>query len=433
MEIIPDIRKLKPSATLAINELVIKKRERGEKIYHMGFGESPFPVQERVKKALCQNADKKYYAPTQGYISLRKQIVLFYKEVLNLKFKAKQVIVALGSKSLIFHSISALDGSLLLPTPSWVSYQHQAYLTHKKVIYIQTSPQSSYLLTPSLLLASIEKTHLDLSRQKILLLNYPCNPTGQSYSKKQLQDLVPILRKNNIIVISDEIYSLISYNNQRHHSIAEFYPEGTIITGGFSKDRSLGGYRLGVLLLPKRNDDVKRSILSIISEIWSSASSPIQYAAIEAYRPDEEMLGHIGTCTRIHQMMTNYVYERLKGAGISCLPPKGGFYLFPDWNDKKRALEKLKITTSKKLAKFLLKNYNVATLPGSEFGLPRKHLSLRLSTVDYDGRLVLDEFKQKSLDIDKNKVDFIHKFAPNLVEACDLLTEFTVSLVSDDG
>ncbi len=432
MEIIPDIRKLRPSATLAINELVIKKRDRGEKIYHMGFGESPFPVHERIKKCLCSHADKKYYAPTQGYLSLRKQIVVFYKEVFNLDYKPKQVIVALGSKSLIFHSISALEGPLLLPAPSWVSYQHQAHLTHKKVIFMQTSPESSYLLTPSLLLASIEKTRLDLSRQKLLLLNYPCNPTGQSYSKKQLQDLVPILRKNNIIVISDEIYSLISYNNHQHHSIAEFYPEGTIITGGFSKDRSLGGYRLGVLLLPKRNDDVKRSILSIISEIWSSASSPIQYAAIDAYRPDEEMLLYIKTCTRIHQMMTNYVYDRIKRAGISCLSPKGGFYLFPDWNDKKRALEKLEITTSKKLAKYLLKNYNVATLPGSEFGLPKKHLSLRISTVDYDGSIVLNEYTKKPLDISKNPVDFIHEFAPNLVTACDKLNEFTASLISTD-
>ncbi|MHA1945442.1 MAG: pyridoxal phosphate-dependent aminotransferase, partial [Candidatus Hodarchaeales archaeon] len=287
MEIIPEIRRLKPSATLAINELVVKKRKKGQQIYHMGFGESPFPVHDRIKKALCVHADKKYYSPTQGFLALRKQICSFYEEVFNLKFKPKQLIIALGSKSLIFHSMAALAGPLLLPTPSWVSYQHQAYLVHKKVVFIETSPESSYLLTPSLLLASIEKTALDLSKQKILLLNYPNNPTGQSYSKEQLKELVPILRKNNIIVISDEIYSLISYNGQEHHSLAEYYPEGTIITGGFSKDRSLGGYRLGVLLLPKRNDDVKRSILSIISEIWSSASSPIQYAAIDAYRPDK--------------------------------------------------------------------------------------------------------------------------------------------------
>ncbi|UCE12839.1 MAG: pyridoxal phosphate-dependent aminotransferase [Candidatus Heimdallarchaeota archaeon] len=430
MEIVPAIRKLRPSATLAINELVVNKRNKGEKIFHMGFGESPFPVHERVRRSLCNHADKKYYAPTQGYLALRKQISFFYKEVFNLDYSPKQIIVALGSKSLIFHALSALDGPLLLPTPSWVSYQHQAYLIHKKVIYVQTSPQSSYLLTPSLLLASLEKTRLDLSRQKLLLLNYPCNPTGQSYSKKQLQDLVPILRKNNIVVIADEIYSLISYNNQEHHSLAEFYPEGTIITGGFSKDRSLGGYRLGVLLLPKRNDDVKRSILSIISEIWSSASSPIQYAAIEAYSPDKEIIDYIERCTRIHKIMTNYVYSRLQEARISCVSPKGGFYLFPDWNDKKDVLRKMKITTSKKLAKYLLESYNIATLPGSEFGMPKKNLCLRLSTVDYDGSRVLDEYNKNSSDIDKNPSDFIYEYAPNLVIACNILNDFTSSLNS---
>lgn len=432
MEIVPAIRRLKPSATLAINELVVKKRKKGQQIYHMGFGESPFPVHERVRKSLCKHADKKYYAPTQGYLALRKQIALFYKRVFNLEYKPNQIIVALGSKSLIFHSLSALEGPLLLPTPSWVSYQHQAYLIHKKVIYIQTSPQSSYLLTPSMLLASIEKTHLDLSHQKLLLLNYPCNPTGQSYSKKQLQDFVPILRKNNIIVISDEIYALISYNGQEHHSIAEFYPEGTIVTGGFSKDRSLGGYRLGVLLLPKRNDDVKRSILSIISEIWSSASSPIQYAAIDAYIPEEEIVNYIQTCTKIHKMMTNYVYSRLREAGISCISPKGGFYLFPDWNDKKKILSKMKITTSKKLAKYLLQKFNLATLPGSEFGMPKNDLSLRLSTVDYNGPYVLEEYYKRSSEIDRNPTEFINEFAPNLVTACNILDDFTSFLEFDE-
>ena len=428
MEIMPEIRRLRPSATLAINELVVKKRKKGQKIYHMGFGESPFPVHDRIKRSLCKHADKKYYAPTQGFFALRKQICAFYKEAYNLEFKPKQVIVALGSKSLIFHTIAALNGPLLLPTPSWVSYQHQAYLVHKKVIYIETSPESSYLLTPSLLLSSLEKTTLDLSRQKLLLLNYPNNPTGQSYSKEQLKELVPILKKNNIIVISDEIYSLISYNDQDHHSLAEYYPEGTLITGGFSKDRSLGGYRLGVLLLPKRNDDVKRSILSIISEIWSSASSPIQYAAIDAYHPDEEMFSYIQICTRIHRMMTNYVYNRLIEAGISCVSPKGGFYLFPDWNEQKEFLKRMDLTTSRKLAKFLLKKYNLATLPGSEFGMPKKYLSLRISTVDYDGGLVLNEYKERASTIDKNPSEFIKEFAPNLVVACDIFKEFTSSL-----
>ncbi len=428
MEIVPEISKLKPSATLAMNELVVNKRKQGQEIYHMGFGESPFPVLDRIKRALCIHADKKYYSPTQGIFDLRKQICYFYKKVFNFKFAPEEVIVALGSKSLIYHIMAVLDGPLLLPTPSWVSYQHQAYLVHKKVVYIESSPESSYLLTPSLLEASLEKIDLDTSRQKLLLLNYPNNPTGQSYTKEQLKELVPILRKNNIIVISDEIYSLVSYNCQEHHSLVEYYPEGTIITGGISKDRSLGGYRLGVLLLPKGNDDVKKSILSINSEIWSSASSPIQHAAIDAYSPDEEILGHIQICTRIHEMMTNYVYNRLIEAAISCVSPKGGFYLFPDWNDKKEILKRMDITTSKQLAEFLLEKYNLASLPGSEFGMPKNNLCLRLSTVDYDGSLVLNEYRERASKIDKNPLKFVNEFAPNLVVSCDILKEFTSSL-----
>ncbi len=427
MEITPEITRLKPSATLAMNELVVQKRNEGQKVYHMGFGESPFPVHESVKKALSMHADKKYYAPTQGILTLRKQICDFYKQVYRLEFMPDQVLIAPGSKSLIYNLIVALEGPLLLPSPSWVSYQHQAHLAHKEIMLLITSPDTSYLITPSMLLASLKNASMDQLSQKLLLLNYPCNPTGQSYSENQLKELVPILKQNNIIVISDEIYSLISYNNHVHHSLAEYYPEGTLITGGISKDRSLGGYRFGVLLIPQGNENVKRSILSIASEIWSSASSPIQHAVIEAYKSNK-MLGYIQICTRIHEMMTNYVYKRLNEAKISCVPPKGGFYLFPDWNNKKSSLKSMNLHTSYDLAEYLLETYNLASLPGVEFGMAKSDLSLRLSTVDYDGSLVLNKFMENLSTIEKNSSEFISEFAPNLVASCDILEEFTSSL-----
>ena len=127
-------------------------------------------------------------------------------------------------------------------------------------------------------------------------------------------------------------------------------------------------------------------------------------------------------------MMTTYVYNRLIEAGISCVSPKGGFYLFPDWNNKKEILNSMDITTSKQLASFLLQTYNLASLPGSEFGIPENNLSLRLSTVDYDGTLVLNEYKKRDTTIEENSLEFIKEFAPNLVGACDILKKFTSSL-----
>ena len=110
------------------------------------------------------------------------------------------------------------------------------------------------------------------------------------------------------------------------------------------------------------------------------------------------------------------------------MSPKGGFYLFPDWNDKKEVLKNLGVTTSKKLAKFLLKQYNLATLPGSEFGMPKKNLCLRLSSVDYDGSLVLNEYKVRASSIEEDPINFVNEFAPNLVTACDIFEKFTDSL-----
>ena len=132
-------------------------------------------------------------------------------------------------------------------------------------------------------------------------------------------------------------------------------------------------------------------------------------------------------CFNIHQLITNYVYRRLNSIGVNCLQAKGGFYLFPDWNKFKDSLKEKEVITSRKLATYLLKNYDVAALPGSAFGMPRPHLSLRISTVDYNGETVLKKYL-KNKPIDNNAVEFIQKHAPNIISACDQLESFTNSL-----
>lgn len=419
---------LPQSSTLAMNELVSQLRAQGEEIFNLGFGESPFPVHPRILKALTDNAWRRNYTPTQGVFALREQVSVFYQTMFGMNIGPEQIVIGPGSKALLFAALAALDGPMFLPAPSWVSYQQMGRFLGKDVYHIPTNRDNSYQLTPNALEEALEHAHLPDRQQKILVLNYPCNPTGQTYSKWQLRELALVARERNIVILSDEIYALTSYQNQRHHSIAEYYPEGTLVFGGISKDRSLGGYRLGVLLLPEDEPSVLNSIIGIASEIWSCVSVPLQYAAIEAYSTDKEIVNFIRRCAMIHESVTGYACNVIQNANIDCPSPQGAFYLFPNWNRYRMPLKRKGISTSNDLSEHLLRNSKVASLPGSYFGMPENSLSLRIATVDYDGVTALEHFEEEGKTAISNPEIFVTKIAPRVVEACTRLAKFTDQL-----
>ncbi len=428
MELSLASKKLAPSATLAMNELIAAKREKGEKVYHMGFGQSPFPVHRLVRKALCDNSWRQNYLSTQGILPLRQTVSAFYKEMFRLDYGPDQIVVGPGSKPLMFAALTVLDGPIFLPAPSWVSYQHMGRFLDRDVHHIRTTSADSYRLTPEALDHALKEHAPDKREQKILVLNYPSNPTGHTYDADQLKEIAQVAREHKVIVLSDEIYALTHFNDQSHHSIAEFYPENTLVTGGLSKDRSLGGYRLGVLLLPKGEKELLRTILAVASEIWSSVASPIQYAAIEAYRTDTGLVEYIRECAGVHELVTRYVFARLQRAGVTCPHPQGAFYLFPDWNNRRESLAKLGVKSSADLARYLLEKYLVSSLPGSEFGMVPQDLCLRLATVDYDGEAALRRLHRSPDAACKKPDKFVEAVAPSVVEACKRLEEFSRSL-----
>ncbi|MBD3158386.1 MAG: aminotransferase class I/II-fold pyridoxal phosphate-dependent enzyme [Candidatus Lokiarchaeota archaeon] len=428
MELSSRVKHTKHSATLAINEFAKNLRAKGETLLHMGFGESPFPVNQSVREALCNNADQKSYLSSQGILPLRKQISTFYRVMFNLEYLPEQIVVGPGSKTLIYAALLSLEGPLLLPAPSWVSYQHQAKLVGKETFSLKTMYEDSYRLQVRTLERKLSEMDYSRDQQKILLLNYPNNPTGHEYSAADLKTLTTVAQENNIIVISDEIYGLISYGDNVHQSIAKYYPEGTIVTGGMAKDRSLGGYRMGVMLVPESEETLVDAISSIASETWSCVAAPVQYAAIEGYSTASTMVNYIKDCASIHEIMTKYVHNRLDSADIRCPAPEGAFYLLPDWNKHRASLQERGVSTSKELAQFFLKNLGVVSLPGSEFGMPEQDLCLRLASVDYDGASALENFLNSKDRIHKNHQEFIMTVAPRVVAACDRITSFTESL-----
>ena len=244
----PLVLNLKESATLHINTTVKKLREEGHTVNHFGFGEAAFPVPELLQKGLSEHASHNEYLPTKGLPELRDAVCSYLRKEHRLDYDREDVFIGPGSKELIFQLSYLIEGYLLVPAPSWVSYGPQAALRGKRLVPIQTSREHSYRLRPE----ELDRACFNMGQeQKLLILNNPNNPTGSVYPEDELQELAEICRAYNVLVISDEIYAGIDFTGKPHASIARYYPEGTIVSTGLSKLFAGGGYRLGVMVIPR--------------------------------------------------------------------------------------------------------------------------------------------------------------------------------------
>lgn len=416
------IKSIPHSPTLLVNEQVVAQREKGNQVYHFGFGQSPFPVPELLEKSLAECANLNHYMPSQGLPELTQSIADYHQSCFDDDVSKDDVVIGPGSKELIFHLLMLLEGPLLIPAPSWVSYEPQAKILNKTCHRLQTSFVDEYALSPE----TLEETCQNLGKgQKILLLNTPNNPTGRIYSKDRLEALAQVCKKHQVLVISDEIYALLSFN--AFYSMKQFYPEGTLVTSGLSKAFSAGGYRLGYCIIPSRMDELRTAWISLISETYSCVATPIQYAAHSVYSSIPQFFPYIRKCTLLYQTICNVSQKHLENLGLNCLQTQGGFYLFPDFNNLRDPLKEKNITTSIELADHLLKNYQVAMLPGSAFYMPADHLSLRMAPVDFDGsELISQSFDNQQL----TESNAIAKLFPNVIAGLDKISEFVSSLNS---
>jgi aspartate aminotransferase len=336
-----------------------------------------------------------------------------------------EVIIGPGSKELIYDIQLAVDGDILLPVPSWVSYAPQSSLTSDHIFRIATTLKDSYHVTPDSLEAAVVNAKKDGLNPTKLILNYPNNPSGLSLTPDRLDQIAGVCRKYSLLVISDEIYGLIHHSGN-HTSIARFYPEGTIITTGLSKHLSLGGYRLGIAMIPKYLKPVANAVARVASETWSSVSAPIQYAALKAFEDNPEIEAYIQTCSHIHRLVSGYVRDAVVGLGVQYPILQGGFYMYPDFGRYRRALTRRGIETSLQLSMELLDSAHLATLPGTAFNDSPEHIRLRLAMCDYDGKAAVDYYQQHP---DCPAQEIVQSCCPNIQLACERLTGYFGSLV----
>lgn len=414
------IENLYYSPTLAINDQVQNIRDDGMQILHMGFGQSPFPVHPVIQSALQANVDKNLYLPSAGLPELRHIAKNYFSKALGFDGEGYEAIIGPGSKELLFDIQMVVDGDLLLPVPSWVSYAPQAMLIEDRVIKIPTVIAENYHITAERLENAIRSAIRDGKNPRKLIINSPNNPTGLILPPAQISEIVQICRKYDILVISDEIYGLVNYKGV-HVSIARFYPEGTIVTSGLSKHLSLGGFRLGIIIIPKALMAIYDGIVRVASETWSCVSAPIQFASIQAFKNDSQIEDYIRSCTRIHALVSQYVRDALANIGVDYPDPQGAFYLYPDFEPFRVKLRERCIETSDQLAIDLLKKTQIASLPGTSFGDEPSKLRLRLASCDFDGQTALDFFSDHpSCSPEK----LVSACCPNIKLACERLESY---------
>ena len=366
-----------PSPTLSITATAKAMAAQGLDVIDFASGEPDFDTPEPVKAAAeaAIRAGFTKYTASSGIDELKSAIVDKFQTEQGLRYEKSQVLVSCGAKHTLYNLAQALfdvGDEVLIPSPFWVSYRDQVLLNDATPVLVETSEASGYAVTKTLL-----EAHLT-PRSKAIIVNSPGNPTGATYDRATLEDIADIALRHDLVVISDEIYEKILYDGARHISIATLSPEiaaRTVVVNGVSKAYAMTGWRIGYAAGPK---PLITAMADIQSQSTSNPTSISQKAAVAALRGGDAFPRQmVVEFDRRRRLMV----ERLnKMPGVSCRMPAGAFYAFPNV----ASLFQLRpgqppINTPAALAAYLLKEAQIAVVPGEPFG-SASHIRLSYAT-----------------------------------------------------
>lgn len=321
----------------------------------LGVGEpdfdTPYVVREEGIYALEQG--KTYYTANAGLKELREEISIYLNRKYGLYYESdKEIVVTVGGSEGIDLALRCMinpGDEVLIPQPCFVSYAPCAVMADATPVYINLKEENEFKLTKEELAASIT------DKTKILMLAYPSNPTGAIMTKEELEELVPIIIEHDLYVISDEIYSELTYDN-KHCSIASLpgMKERTIVINGFSKSFAMTGWRLGYACGPK---NIMEQVLKLHQFAIMCAPTNSQFAAVEALRNCDD---DVDKMVEAYNQRRRFLIHQLKEIGIECFEPYGAFYIFP-------SIKKFGMS-SEEFANRLLQEQKLAVIPGTAFG-----------------------------------------------------------------
>jgi len=377
MKLAARVSRITPSPTLAMTATAKAMAAQGLDVVDFSSGEPDFDTPEPVKAAAeaAIRAGFTKYTPSSGIDELRQAIIDKLQTEQGLRYEKAQVLVSCGAKHSLYNVAEALleaGDEIIIPTPYWVSYADQALLNDATPILLPTSERDGYAIHAEALQERVTP------RTKAIIVNSPCNPTGATYDRKTLEAIATIALRHKILIISDEIYEKVLYDDARHISIATLSPEvaaQTVVINGVSKAYAMTGWRIGYAAGPK---DLLTAMANIQSQSTSNPCSISQKAAVAALKlggPFTENM--VVEFDRRRKVMIEHL-NRIPG--VTCRMPGGSFYAFPNIRGVlgRRGPNGL-IQTPHELAQHLLHDAHVAVVPGEPFG-SLEHIRLSYAT-----------------------------------------------------
>lgn len=348
----PVVQEVKPSGIRKFFDIANTMKD----VISLGVGEPDFPTPWEIRKAgiLSLEAGKTRYTANRGLEQLREEISHWMARKYGLSYDpSSEILVTVGGSEAIDGTIRAVvcqGDEVIIPQPSYVCYEPLVRLTGGVPVILETTAEHDFRVTPEMLRGALTE------RTKLLILPYPCNPTGGIMERADLEALAEILRGTDVLVLSDEIYSELTFGGKRHVSPAavDGMKERTVVVNGFSKTFSMTGWRMGFACGPA---ELMKQITKIHQFAIMCAPTTAQYAAVEALRHGDDA---VEAMKEEYDMRRRLIVDGFNRLGLSCREPMGAFYAFPCIRSTG--------LTSDEFCERLLYAERVAVVPGTAFG-----------------------------------------------------------------
>ena len=357
---------LADSVTLAINAMAKQMKLEGANIISFGVGEPDFDTPDNIREAGIKaiKEGRTRYTASSGILELKETICNKLKDDNQLDYSPENIVVSNGAKHSLFNALQAIcnpGDEIIVPIPYWVSYPEMIKMADAVPVFIDCSEKNEFKLEIDELIKAITP------KTKALLLNSPSNPTGSIYSKNELEAIAQVAIDNNILIIADEIYEKLVYDNEKHISIASLndkVKDITIVVNGVSKAYAMTGWRIGYTA---SNTEIANLMSKIQSHSTSNPNTIAQHASVEGIKNSDASIEKMRiSFDERRKYMVNRINKMNK---LSCIVPKGAFYVM--LNISKligKEIEGRIINNSLDFAEIVISKANVAVVPGSAFG-----------------------------------------------------------------
>ena len=368
MELSKRAKEIKPSSTLAISAKAAQLKSEGLDIVGFGVGEPDFDTPKHIREAAIQAINEGFtrYTPAAGIVELRKAVCEKLKKDNGLSYDYTQIVISNGAKHSLMNTFMAVlneGDEVIIPAPFWLSYSEMVKIAGGVPVIVHTKKENNFMLSKE----ELESAYT--SKTKALVLTSPSNPTGMISTKEDLQMIADFAVEKDIIVVSDEIYEKLIYNeNKKHISIASLNDEifkRTVVINGVSKSYAMTGWRIGFAAAPL---EIAKLMSSLQSHMASNPNSIAQKATLAALTGSQDCVEEM---RKEFKKRCDYIYEREEAIpNISALKPEGAFYLFIDVSGLYgKKYEGTEIHSAADLAALLIEKKFVAVVPCADFGM----------------------------------------------------------------